>query len=127
MKNEQKELYEFGDFRLDVGERKVERLDGKSNGSLPEKAFKTLVHLVRNKGALVEKDELFSSVWPDTVVEENNLGKAIHAIRHFLGDNAGDHTYIETVPKHGYRFIADVQRIEKNGSEPSSGTVKASR
>ncbi len=112
MSRENKELYEFGDFRLDVAERKLWRIDGESNGSLPEKAFQTLVHLVRNGGTLVGKQELLSAVWPDTIVEENNLGKAIHAIRQQLGEKGGANSYIETVPKHGYRFVAEVRRIE---------------
>jgi DNA-binding winged helix-turn-helix (wHTH) protein len=100
------EIYEFGDFRLDVAQHRVERIDGESNASLPDKAFQTLVYLVRHFGTLVAKDELLSVVWPDTVVEENNLGKAVHAIRSFLGEKSRE--YIETVPKHGYRFIAPV-------------------
>ncbi len=80
------ERYEFGEFRLDVAERKVERHDGGACNALPEKAFQTLVYLVRNGGRLIPKEELLSAIWPDTVVEENNLGKAIHAIRRFFGE-----------------------------------------
>ena len=115
MFKEHSEIYEFGNFRLDVGERKIERVDGRSNGSLPEKAFRTLVHMVRRKGTLLEKDELISTVWPDTVVEENNLAKAIYAIRRFLDDMDSNARYIETVPKHGYRFISEVKRIGADG------------
>lgn len=111
MSKERDEVYEFGDFRLDVGERKLQRLDGSSPGSLPEKAFQTLVHLVRHSGTLVEKGELLTTVWPDAVVEENNLGKAVHAIRQFLGEGNGTLKYVETVPKHGYRFVAHVKKL----------------
>ena len=121
MPREISELYEFGDFRLDVSERRLERRDNPVDGSLPEKAFQTLVHLVRNNGTLVSKEELLSVIWPDTVVEENNLGKAIHAIRHHLGDKTVEQKYIETVPKHGYRFVADVTKLSSgpngNGSD----------
>lgn len=102
------ERYTFGEFRLDVPERRVERHDGCACGALPEKAFQTLVYLVRHGGKLVPKEEFLSAIWPGTVVEENNLGKAIHAIRSFLGEHAGDPKYIQTVPKHGYRFVAEV-------------------
>ncbi|MEO7538495.1 MAG: winged helix-turn-helix domain-containing protein, partial [Pyrinomonadaceae bacterium] len=111
MHPETDESYLFGDFRLDVGEHKLERIDGSPLSSLPEKAFLTLVHLVRNSGSLIAKDEFFFAVWPDTVVEENNLGKAIHAIRHILNPAGGEQAYIENIPKHGYRFVADVVRI----------------
>ena len=102
------ERYSFGEFRLDVSEWRVERHDGRACGALPEKAFQTLVYLVRNGGKLVPKEEFLSAIWPGTVVEENNLGKAIHAIRSFLGEHSGDPKYIQTVPKHGYRFVAEV-------------------
>src|SRR5687767_10882727 len=111
MSIETKEIYEFGPYRLDVGQHKFERSDGVTNGTLPEKAFQTLVFLVRNQGRLVTKSELFDAIWPDTAVEENNLNKSIHAIRHALGEKARGPKYIETVPKHGYRFVADVTKI----------------
>lgn len=114
------ESYEFSDFLLDVGERKLVRRDGVMNGALPEKAFQTLVHLVRHGGKLLTKEELLLAVWPDTHVEENNLGKAIHAIRQCLGERIGAQKYIETVPKHGYRFVAEVRRIPGDNDHPRS-------
>ena len=114
MARESKEQYEFGEFRLDVSERKLERVNGRGNGSLAEKPFQTLVHLVRNAGALVSKEELLSTIWKDTIVEENNVGKAIHAIRHCLGDRSDGQKYIETIPKHGYRLVAEVKRVGRD-------------
>jgi DNA-binding winged helix-turn-helix (wHTH) protein/Tfp pilus assembly protein PilF len=106
------EVYEFGRFRLDVGERKLVCLEGPASQPLPEKAFRTLVHLVRNSGALVTDDELLATVWPGTVVETNNVVKAIHVIRRCLGDSSGQPRFIETIPKHGYQFLADVTKVE---------------
>jgi len=112
------ESFEFGDFLLDVGERKLVRRNGVMNGALPEKAFQTLVHLVRRGGTLLTKEELLLAVWPDTIVEENNLGKAIHAIRRCLGERIGEQKYIETVPKYGYRFVAKVKRLSDDTDHP---------
>ena len=112
------ESFEFGDFHLDVGERKLVRRDGRTNDALPEKAFQTLVHLVRHGGTLLTKEELLLAVWPDTIVEENNLGKAVHAIRRCLGEGQGEQKYIETVPKHGYRFVAKVTRFAEDTELP---------
>src|SRR4030095_16304951 len=98
MTREVNESYEFEGFRLDVGERKLLRLNGPTDGSIPEKAFQTLVHLVRHPGTLLTKDELLQTVWHDVVVEENNLVKAIYAIRRFLNDTGEKPKYIETVP-----------------------------
>ena len=102
------EIYEFGGFELDVGERRLACpcCNGGFTGTLPEKAFRTLVHLVRHRGGLVTHDELLAEVWPGTVVEKNNIGKAIHAIRTCLRDTGCEPRFIQTVPKHGYRFIA---------------------
>lgn len=124
------ELYEFGDFRVDVGERKIESVSGRRTGTLREKPFQTLVHLLRNSGRLVTKQELLSAVWPDSIVEEGNLGKAIYSIRRFLGETSAETTYIETVPKHGYRFIAPVRALfseesvsETPASEPNGAAA----
>ena len=114
------EVYEFGEFRLDVGERTLERRGGRERIAMPEKAFQTLVHLVRNRGALVTKDAILSTVWPDVFIEDGNIGKVIHTIRRVLGDRSGECAYIETVPKHGYRFTADVSRIGETAAEASS-------
>jgi|GEM_PF-711126 len=105
-------IFEFGDLQLDIGERVLLRLTSGERISLPDKAFDTLCYLVRNAGRLVGKDELLNAVWPDSFVEENNLNKSIFAIRRALGDKNGDKRYIETVKKHGYRFVAEVQRKE---------------
>ena len=108
------EVYEFADFRLDERERVLERSDGE-RVALPDKAFDTLCVLVRNAGRLVEKEELLATVWADAFVEENNLNKSIHAIRRALGDQNGEPKFVETVKKHGFRFVADV-RVVGNGN-----------
>ena len=80
-------LYEFGSFRLDTRERLLLR-----NGErvkLEGKVFETLVVLVQNSGHLVRKDELMNQVWPDAVVEENNLQAQMSAIRRALGPDRG--------------------------------------
>lgn len=128
MLKKNKEIYCFGPYRVDVGERIFERTDGVINGALPEKAFQTLVVLLRNRGRLVLKGEIIESVWPDAIVEENNLDKSIHAIRTALHDTPSEKKYIETVRKHGYRFVADVDRsecqdttAEREGDRPQHG------
>jgi len=108
-----KEIYGFGPFRLDVSEHRLERDDGGEVAYLPEKAFQTLVVLVRNAGSLVAKEQLLNEVWPDTIVEENNLDKCIYTIRHSLGDSPSQHQYVETVRKHGYRFNAEVRTVDQ--------------
>jgi Tol biopolymer transport system component/DNA-binding winged helix-turn-helix (wHTH) protein len=115
MTKQAKRLYAFGPFHLDASERLLLR-DGKPVPLAP-KAFATLVLLVERQGKLVEKDELMRAVWPDAVVEENNLNKYISALRRTLGEADPDQTYIETVPKLGYRFVAPVRELGDAGAD----------
>src|SRR5688572_31484318 len=97
-------FYEFGPFRLDPVRRLLFRQDQVI--PLPPKVLHTLLVLVEHAGRVVSKDDLMKAVWPDTFVEEGNLTQNISVLRKVLGENSGEHTYIETIPKHGYRFIA---------------------
>jgi DNA-binding winged helix-turn-helix (wHTH) protein len=109
------QIYEFDDFRLDVGNRRLLR-DGRPV-ELASKAFDMLVALVESGGRLVEKDELFSRVWPEQVVEESNLAVHVSAIRKALGDSRQNPHYVFTVPGHGYRFAGDVLRVDEEEEE----------
>ncbi len=112
------EVYEFGEFRLDVGEHSLSCQEGRVRVALPDKPFLLLVLLVRCSGRLVTKDEILSEVWPGVFVEDGNVGKAIHAIRNALGDRGTDRRFIETVAKHGYRFVADVRVVGAGMATP---------
>jgi pimeloyl-ACP methyl ester carboxylesterase/DNA-binding winged helix-turn-helix (wHTH) protein len=108
MSKQTKRFYDFGVFRIDVTERV---LSGKKGVvSLTPKAFDTLLVLVENSGHVLSKEELMEKVWPDSFVEENNLAQNISALRKALDEEGvRPQKYIETVPKRGYRFIADVR------------------
>jgi TolB-like protein/DNA-binding winged helix-turn-helix (wHTH) protein/Tfp pilus assembly protein PilF len=111
-----KQVYEFGPFVLDPSERLVRH--GAARMELPPRAFDTLLTLVENNGRLLEKDALMQTVWGDTVVEENNLSQVIYLLRKALRDGEEGVRYIETVPKRGYRFVAEVREFgpgEGNG------------
>lgn len=99
------EAYRFGPFLLDPRERQLLR-DGVTV-QLPAKAFDLLRALVRNHGRLVTKEALLAEVWPGVVVEEVNLTVNISALRKVLAAGGGE-DWIETVPRHGYRFRAAV-------------------
>ena len=109
MSQQTNEIYEFGPFRLDAAERMLLR-DG-ATISLTPKAFDLLLALIERHGHLVEKEELFKVVWPDTIVEESNLSSNIALIRKALGDGENGLKFIETVPKRGYRFVAEVREV----------------
>jgi pimeloyl-ACP methyl ester carboxylesterase/DNA-binding winged helix-turn-helix (wHTH) protein len=108
MSKQTKRFYVFGVFRIDVTERVLSGEKGVV--SLTPKAFDTLLVLVENSGHVLSKEELMEKVWPDSFVEENNLAQNISALRKALDEEGvRPQKYIETVPKRGYRFIADVR------------------
>ncbi|MFN7949846.1 MAG: tetratricopeptide repeat protein [Blastocatellia bacterium] len=104
-----RELYEFDVFRVDAGRHLLLR-DGQSVNLAP-RAFNMLLALIRRRGEVLAKDELMRQLWPDTVVEENNLTVIISALRKALGENPQQHRYIVTIPGRGYSFVAEVREI----------------
>lgn len=100
------EIFEFGDFRLEPAHR---RLVG-PGGAIPltAKPFDALVHLVEHAGEPVSRKALLKAVWPNTLVEGNNLTQAIYALRGVLGNE-----YIATLPGRGYQFVGEVHRVAR--------------
>jgi DNA-binding winged helix-turn-helix (wHTH) protein/pimeloyl-ACP methyl ester carboxylesterase len=98
--------YAFGPFRLEVRERRL-LCEGQAV-PLRTKVFDTLRVLAEHSGRLLTKHELMETIWPDAVVEENNLNHNISTLRRALGEQVTGQRYIETVPRVGYRFVADV-------------------
>ena len=120
IKEAEDEILEFGGFRFDVKEHRLLNSDG-DRVQISEKAFATLAMLVCKAGSLVTKEELLNEVWPDLFIEENNLHKSVHAIRRALGEKPGEQIFIETVKKHGFRFVAEVRRINLNQAKNGNG------
>ena len=110
-------VYEFGPFRLEVGEHRLMR-EGHPI-PLTGKAFDTLCVLVERHGKLVSKQDLMSAVWPETTVEENNLDRNISALRKALGGQTNGQSFIETVPRVGYRFVARLSEAADGGRATS--------
>lgn len=115
MKGQAKRFYAFGIFRIDVTERVL--LKEKAVVPLTPKVFDTLLFLVENGGHMLSKEELIEKVWPDSFVEENNLAQNISTLRKALSEGAEGAKYIETVPKRGYRFVADVTETQEGGAD----------
>jgi len=112
-------IYEFGKFLLDP-EEKTLFSDGVPL-HLPAKEFETLLLLVENNGRALSKEQLISAVWQDSFVEEGNLAKQISRLRKIFNAEGG--VKIETLPKHGYRFSADVNQI----TQPFEETILQKR
>jgi DNA-binding winged helix-turn-helix (wHTH) protein/TolB-like protein/Tfp pilus assembly protein PilF len=118
---------QFGDFSLFPEDQVL--LRGSDPVALAPKLFDLLVFMVEHHGRLLTRDELMKAVWPDTVVEENNLTVNISLLRKILGDAPDGKPYIQTVPRRGYRFHANVVQCEQSGdsgdqsSSESRGTL----
>ena len=111
--------YAFGPFLLNPVNRLLLR-EGR-RVSLTPKAFDTLLLLVEGRGDLLSKQQLMNALWPDSFVEEANLAQQIATLRKSLGEAPGGPSYIETLPKRGYRFSTPVTIVE---SESETGKVE---
>lgn len=103
-------VYKFGEFRLDVSRRLL--FKGEETIFLPPKATEILIFLIEKRGKLVEKKELMQKIWQDSFVEDNNLTVNITIIRKALQEKSGDNKFILTIPRRGYKFVADVYEEE---------------
>lgn len=101
-------IYEFGQFVVDPRERTL-LVDGHPV-HLADKVFDTLLLLIRHNGRLLSKDEMMSSLWEESFVEESNLAKNISRLRKILNTDGVE--LIETLPKRGYRFRSDVSEVD---------------
>lgn len=100
--------YRFGPFLLDQTAQRLS--NGEDVLTVTPKAFETLLELVRRAGEVVGREELLESVWPGAFVEESVLTQNVYTLRKLLDSGGEGTTYIETVPRHGYRFVAPVER-----------------
>jgi TolB-like protein/DNA-binding winged helix-turn-helix (wHTH) protein/Tfp pilus assembly protein PilF len=107
-------LFRFGPFELDLGEKELRKFG--SRVKLQGQPFLVLCRLLQDPNHLVTREELRLELWPeDTFVDfEHGLNEAVNKLRVALGDSAASPKFVETVPRHGYRFIAEVERV---GSE----------
>ncbi|MEM9688142.1 MAG: winged helix-turn-helix domain-containing protein [Pseudomonadota bacterium] len=116
------QIYEFGDYRVDALRRLLTDGDGK-RVELTGKAFDALIYFLQHPGIVIDRSTLLDALWPDTVVEENNLNQTVAALRRALG-----HDCITTVPRRGYQFTAEVSRPSKASViEPDDGDAHVSR
>jgi DNA-binding winged helix-turn-helix (wHTH) protein len=102
--------YRFGEFLLDAEDRRLTR--GGAAVDVNGRYFDALLLLVREAGRLVSKDRFMGEVWRGVPVTDEALTQCIRALRKALGDEASRPRMIETVPKHGYRFIGAVEAAE---------------
>src|SRR5579864_855678 len=115
MSRETKPLYKFGRFELDSTQRLLLR-EGRMVQLTP-KAVDLLLTLVESRGRVISKEDLLQRVWPDSFVEEANLSHNIYKLREALGDASGELQFIETLPRRGYRFVAQVEEVHSGAGD----------
>jgi DNA-binding winged helix-turn-helix (wHTH) protein/Tol biopolymer transport system component len=112
--------FEFSAFTVDLSRRQL--LKERESIPLTPKAFDVLVALIRNRPRVVKKDELLAAVWPNAFVTDDSLTQNIWAIRRALGDHSGQPAFVSTIPRVGYRFVAEVvERVEPDPSTAIHG------
>ena len=109
--NGARRFYEFGSFRLDPNRHRL--FCGDEVVGLSPKAIQTLILLVENRGKLLERETLMDALWPHVIVEDANLTVAVSQLRKALNQNGDNAEFIETIPRVGYRFVADVCEVIK--------------
>ncbi len=112
----------FGSFRLDTANQCLRH--GETRVALTPKAFGVLRYLVEHAGRLVTQDELLEALWPATYVNPAVLRKYILEIRRVLGDRPDTPTFIETLPKRGYQFVAPVMDESVAGTLSTAGAKR---
>jgi TolB-like protein/DNA-binding winged helix-turn-helix (wHTH) protein len=103
-------VFGFGDFSLDAAQRRLFDASGEPV-HLTARAFDTLLFLVEHPNQLIDKQTLLKAVWPNVIVEENNLSQNILIVRRALHEAPDEHRFIVTVPGRGFRFVAPVKRL----------------
>src|SRR5262245_3603078 len=107
--NGARRFYEFGAFRLDPNRHRL--VCGDEVVAISPKAIQTLILLVENRGKLLERETLMDALWPDVIVEDANLTVAVSQLRKALNQNGDSAEFIETIPRVGYRFVADICEV----------------
>src|SRR6185503_8205791 len=112
-------VYEFCGFRLESNQRRL--LYQGHAVPLKPKVLDLLLFLVERRGELIDKEDLMKEVWRDTIVEENNITVSMSMLRKTLGEDRDNPRFIETVPRRGYRFVAEVVEIS---NEPATKRIQ---
>jgi DNA-binding winged helix-turn-helix (wHTH) protein/tetratricopeptide (TPR) repeat protein len=108
--------YRFGQYSVDRVQYRLTR-DGTPVDVTP-KLLDLLLHLLDRAGTLVTKEELLDALWPDANVTDNALTQAVSELRQALGDDAGAPSFIKTVARRGYRFVAPVESVGSTETPP---------
>jgi DNA-binding winged helix-turn-helix (wHTH) protein/TolB-like protein/Flp pilus assembly protein TadD len=114
---------ELPGFVLDVRRRVLLRRESGDAVAINAKAFDLLLYLAQHPGEVLDKDTLMGAVWPGVIVEENSLAQNVSTLRQALGETHGENRFIATVPRRGYRFVAEVRPVDELPAAAGAGHV----
>src|ERR671925_22188 len=97
----------FGPFTFDLAGRKLQK--GDEQISLPSRALDALAYLITHRDRAVDRDEIIAAVWHEVAVTDDSLIHAVSVIRRALGDDPSHASFIETIPRRGYRFVGKIE------------------
>lgn len=118
--------FELGEWLVQPQDGTIRSSDGEEVRRLEPRVMALLDRLAATPGEVVSKEELLEAVWGEAWVEEGALSRCVSDIRRALGDRASSPSYIETLPKRGYRLIADLRRSPEPDTEPDQRAPRAS-
>jgi len=121
----QGQIFEFGDFQLDVPARTLRRQG--TAVKLNARAFDVLSYLAQNPGKVLTRDELLKNVWADAFVDEHSLAQCISVLRRALEEKPGDNSHIVTLPGRGYQFVSEVRVAAADNGNTSPDEAVAGR
>jgi len=110
-------VYEFDRFSLDERNRQI--CFAGASVAVPPKTLDALILLIDNAGSLLRKEQMHRALWPDTFVEDVTLARVISDLRRILARHSNVQ-FIETVSKHGYRFVGSVHHHVAEASQSAS-------
>ncbi len=108
--------FRFGEFEFEAESGELRRRDGATSERLPPQPARLLTLLVARRGGIVTRDEIRERLWPDTHVDfDASLHFCVRQLRAALGESAAEPTYVENVPRRGYRLLPDVTPVSDAG------------
>ena len=115
----------FGPFTLDLADRKLRK--GEEQVPLPSRALDALAYLITHRNRALDRDEIIAAVWHDVAVTDDSLIHAVSVIRRALGDDPSHASFIETIPRRGYRFVGHVVETVDSSEPENLPTADAAR
>lgn len=116
-------MIKFGEYILDVEHARLIGASGNSEIIIEPKLFELLLLFIERPNVVISRQDILDHLWAGSIVTDNAINKLIGNLRKLLGDDAKNPSYIQTVPKRGYRLVCNIDLLKNTSSCPSSSTL----